>query len=46
MPGCKSARHEPTGRCCRIEEIHDAHYIEAYDRFGFHMMPVAEAHGG
>lgn len=30
----------------RIEEIHDARYIEAYERFVFHMMQAMEERGG
>ena len=30
----------------RIEEIHDARFIEAYERFVFHMMQAAQAQGG
>jgi hypothetical protein len=30
----------------RIEEIHDARFIEAYERFVFHMMQAAQARGG
>ena len=30
----------------RVEEIHDARYIEAYERFVFHMMQAAGMQGG
>jgi hypothetical protein len=30
----------------RIEEIHDARFIEAYERFVFHMMQAAGVRGG
>jgi hypothetical protein len=29
----------------RIEEMHDARYIEVYERFVFHIVPTAEVRG-
>jgi ketosteroid isomerase-like protein len=34
------------GVLTRLEEIHDARYIEAYERFVFHMMQAAQRLGG
>jgi hypothetical protein len=30
----------------RVEELPHARFIEAYERFVFHMMQAAQAHGG